>query len=166
MNLEKIAALLGQLQTILAVLDTLPDDCRKTVLGTLMANGLDAGLIARNTVKAKHSVLDIPKDNFESLVAISTTHLPASVREAIGNDLCHKWGIVLHPNEHGAFMAVVSGMKPDEGSPKSIVKVYGWALDRGIQWIKFDAVAREVACLPRYEDGETPLDESDVVLSA
>lgn len=164
MNLEKITALLGQLQTVLAVLDQLPMDCRKTVLATLASNGLDVGLITRNAVKAKHSLQSIPQANFEPLASISSTHLAMSVREALSNDSCHKWGLVLYTNEYGAFLAVIEGMKPDKSAPTSLVQAYEWARERGIQWIKFDSDAPEVAGLPCYEDGDVPLSENDLAV--
>lgn len=164
MNLEKITALLGQLQTMVAVLDQLPGDCRKTVMATLASNGLDVGLIARNAVKAKHSLQSIPKANFEPLAAISSTHLAMSVREAISNDTCHKWGVVLYTNEYGAFLAIIDGMQPDKCAPKSLVQAYEWAQERGIQWIKFDPSCPEVAGLPCYEDSDAPLPEDDLVV--
>jgi len=77
---------------VIAVLEQLPAESRKTVLATLTSNGLDVGLIARNAVKAKHNLQSIPNDNFEPLAAISSTHLAMSVREAISNDVCHKVG--------------------------------------------------------------------------
>lgn len=165
MNLEKIIALLGQLQTVIAVLKQLPAESRKTVLATLTSNGLDVGLIARNVVKAKHNLQSIPNDNFEPLAAISSTHLAMSVREAISNDVCHKWGVVLYTNEYGAFMAVIDGMQPDKSAHKSITRAYEWARERGLQWIKFDPSAPEVAGLPCYEDGDVPLSENDLVVT-
>lgn len=166
MNLEKIAALLGQLQTIVSVIDQLPPDCHKTVMGTLAANGLDVALIVRNAVKAKHSLQAIPNGNFEPLVAISTTHLPVSVREAIDAQMAADWSVVIYPNENGAFMAVVESFRPADTAPASIKDAYAWAVDRGIKWIKFDADAPQVSDLPCYGDGETQLSEDDVVLSA
>lgn len=165
MNLEKTITLLGQLQTILSVLEQLPDDCRKTVLGTLASNGLDAGLIARNAVKTKHGLQAVPKVNFSTLADISTTHLAMSVREAINNDVCHKWGVVLYTNEYGAFMAIIDGMKPNHSAPQSLVQVYEWASDRGFGWVKFDRDTHEVKGLPCYGDGDEQLTEDDVVLS-
>ena len=165
MNLEKIAALLGQLQTILSVLDQLPADCRKTVQGTLASNGLDVGLIARNAVKAKHSIQEIPVENFEPLVAISTTHLPASVREAIAAQATYSWRTVLYENDFGGFMAVIEDIPPSEHAPAAIKDVYSWALQRGIQWVKFDAEASAVSSLPCYGDGESQMSDDDVVLS-
>lgn len=166
MNLEKIANLLGQLQTILSVLDQLPADCRKTVQGTLASNGLDVGLIARNAVKAKHSIQEIPVDNFEPLAAISTTHLPVSVREAIAEQRTYSWRTVLYENDFGAFMAVIADIPPSEHAPDAIKEVYSWALQRGLQWVKFDAEAPPVAGLPCYGDGDSQMSEDDVVLSA
>lgn len=165
MNIEKITALLGQLQTVIAVLEQLPADSRKTVLATLASNGLDVGLIARNAVKAKHGLQSIPKVNFQTLANISTTHLAMSVREAINNDVCHKWGVVLYTNEYGAFMAIIEGMKPNKSAPESLVQTYEWALDRGFEWVKFDRDALEVAGLPCYEDGDIPLSENDLVVT-
>lgn len=166
MNLEKTITLLGQLQTILAVLDQLPDDCRKTVLGTLASNGLDAGLIARNAVKTKHGLQEIPKDNFEPLVAISTTHLPLSVRDAIAEQRTRNWGTVLYDNEFGAFMAIIETMVPTDAAPAAMKTIYAWAAERGISWVKFDADAPSVAGLPSYGDGDEQMTEDDVVLSA
>lgn len=166
MNLEKIAALLGQLQTILSVLDQLPPDCRTTVMGTLASNGLDVRVIARNAVKAKHSVQGIPADNFEPLVAISTTHLPVSVRKAIAERETDNWATVLYENEFGAFLAVIPDLLPSSDAPAAIKDVHSWALQRGLQWVKFDADASPVSGLPCYGDEESLMSDNDVVLSA
>lgn len=166
MNLEKTITLLGQLQTILSVLDQLPDDCRKTVLGTLASNGLDLGLITRNAVKAKHGLQEIPKDNFEPLVAISCTHLPLSVREAIAEQRTHNWGTVLYDNDYGAFMAIIESMAPTDTAPAAMKMIYAWAAERGISWVKFDADAAPVLGLPCYGDGDEQMTKDDVVLSA
>lgn len=166
MNLEKITTLIGQLQTMLSVLDQLPPDVRKTVMGTLLANGLDARLITRNAVKEKQNLMAIPQESFEPLVTLSPEHLTQSVRDAIDSDVCHKWGIVFYVNEYGAFMAVDADMPPEAHAPKSIKDVHAWASELGIQWIKFDADARHSAALPRYEDGETQMIDGEVVLGA
>ena len=166
MNLENTINLLGQLQTILGVLNQLPDECRKTTLGTLASNGLDVRLITRNAVKAKHGLQEIPRENFEPLVAISTAHLPLSVRETINDKCTHNWGTVLYDNEFGAFLAITQEMVPTEAAPAAVKAIYTWAADRGICWVKFDADAASVAGLPCYGDGDAQITEDDFVLSA
>ena len=166
MNIEKIAVLLGQLQTLIGVLDQLSPKVKTEVDGALRANGFDTSLIAKNVVKAKQSLQGIPPKAFEPLVVVNSGHINRSAREAMFDGRCDHWGVVIHLNDWGGFMLVDALTAPSQGAPESIKAVHQWAVDRGIQWVKFDCDALVMDSLPRYDDSDVALSVDSGVSAA
>jgi hypothetical protein len=88
------------------------------------------------------------------------------VRKAIAERETDNWATVLYENEFGAFLAVIPDLLPSSDAPAAIKDVHSWALQRGLQWVKFDADASPVSGLPCYGDEESLMSDNDVVLSA
>lgn len=155
MNLEKTINLLGSLQTLLSVLTQLPEAHREFVARTLRNNGVDAHQLARDVVKTKHSLQDLPLQGFEALVSVSTDHLLPEIREALllADDktrLC--WHLPVYVSGYGAFIRIVKESPPSEHAPACLQEIYAWAVELGLCWVRLDRCAALVNELPVYVD--------------
>ena len=83
MNITRIINVVGQLQSLLAVLDQLPPATQREVVGTLKSNGIDPALLAKQAVLTKHTLQAMPAETFVPMLRISALHLEGKSRRQV-----------------------------------------------------------------------------------
>lgn len=78
----------------------------------------------------------------ESLACLSTTHLTQGTCQRLASG-----ELGFYPNEYGAFIWI-NRNHPLDALPKDLRKVYEWAIEQNLDWLKFDPDGQTVPELP------------------
>jgi len=85
---------------------------------------------------------------------LSTGHLTQATMERLLQDN-NAFGLYVIAYDSGAFVfcsdaSLLHGAADDENAPDDLAACLRWAMDRGYEWIRFDADGSTVAALPTH----------------
>ncbi len=152
MNIEKIINVIGQLQTLLAVLGQLPTHVHREVTGTLKSNGIDPALLTRHAVRTKHSLQAMPGGTFAPMLCISASHLHiGTLNLLLEGSPPASWGLEARLTPWGALINIAAASAYDATMPADVHDMKAWAADVGVSWVLMHAEHPVVSALQQYE---------------